>query len=182
MESRRPRRRNRTRKQKNRAPRVAPAPRLDQEMSEAVLRDARWRLAVCKTSGEGPEKRVELLCTQLPASRRAASRVMPGPGPGQTRHRRGRRPGFIEGYQVVGREGFEPPKAFRQLIYSQPPLAAWVPPRSSQSVGATAKGVNERRASRTSRNVLREFRRRAGARPPQAGAARPDLPDRRTAA
>ena len=43
---------------------------------------------------------------------------------------------------MVGREGFEPPKAFRQLIYSQPPLAAWVPPRSSQSVGAILFAVN----------------------------------------
>jgi hypothetical protein len=36
------------------------------------------------------------------------------------------------GRLVVGRRGFEPLKAFRQLIYSQPPLAAWVPPRLSE--------------------------------------------------
>ena len=37
---------------------------------------------------------------------------------------------------MVGREGFEPPKAFRQLIYSQPPLAAWVPPRTCLAFSA----------------------------------------------
>src|SRR5579859_3461243 len=40
---------------------------------------------------------------------------------------------------MVGREGFEPPKAFRQLIYSQPPLAAWVPPRTTCRPGTTAR-------------------------------------------
>src|SRR5579859_409844 len=39
---------------------------------------------------------------------------------------------------MVGREGFEPPKAFRQLIYSQPPLTAWVPPRTTCRPGKTA--------------------------------------------
>src|SRR5438309_8490997 len=56
---------------------------------------------------------------------------------------------------VVGRRGFEPPKAFRQLIYSQLPLAAWVPPRSSPSVGRTPPPVNQRRsASHESRQDL----------------------------
>jgi hypothetical protein len=39
------------------------------------------------------------------------------------------------GTTMVGREGFEPPKAFRQLIYSQPPLAAWVPPPEDVASG-----------------------------------------------
>src|SRR5262249_5351130 len=68
---------------------------------------------------------------------------------------------------MVGREGFEPPKAFRQLIYSQPPLAAWVPPRSSPSVGGNPLAVNRGQSTRsgtarTSRLALLCTRRKPG--------------------
>ncbi len=36
----------------------------------------------------------------------------------------------------MGREGFEPPNALRDLIYSQAPLATWIPARGERGIVA----------------------------------------------
>ncbi len=60
----------------------------------------------------------------------------------------------MRAFRKVGGEGFEPPKAFRQLIYSQPPLATWLTAQENQVASSGADDGNRTRNLPLTRRLL----------------------------